>query len=70
MCLELFFFFAQTCILTEHRWFHTWEIYYNCDVCRNKIAHQIILTGHMRIHPGEKPYNCDLWGKDLHINVY
>ena len=48
----------------------TWEVAFNCDVCRKIYSHKFRLTEHMMVYTVERPYICDLWGKVLHRNVY
>ena len=51
--------------LTRHKWSHTGEKSFKCDLCEKRFTESSKLTRHKQSHTGANPFKCDLCEKDL-----
>lgn len=62
-CLECGRTFKQRADLRRHRYVHTKEKPYACQLCEKRFGHPSNLHIHLRTHSGERPYQCLECGK-------
>ena len=58
--------FSDNSNLAKHKWFHTGEKQYECDICKKAFALRNVLD--KQIHTSEKPQECEMCEKAMSSN--